>query len=298
MKADLDVTVGLARGLLAEQHPDLASLPLELVAEGWDNVMLRLGPRDDGTHLAVRLPRREVAAPLVRHEIEWLPVLAPRLPAVVPEPVRVGVPSPALGYPWWWSVVPWVPGRRASDLPVAERDALAQPLAAFYRALHAPAPAGAPHNPVRGVPLRTRDAVVRRRVERGVVPDGDRALALWDRLVGSPAWTGAPLWLHGDPHPGNLVVADDGSLAAVVDFGDLTSGDPATDLAAAWLVLGAPGRELFRAALADRYPADDPVWPRARGWALTMATAMLESAPESAWVRAMGVEAYARVLEG
>jgi aminoglycoside phosphotransferase (APT) family kinase protein len=150
---------------------------------------------------------------------------------------------------------------------------------------------------VRGVPLRTRDAAVRRRVERGLVPDGERALALWDRLVSTPAWTGPPLWLHGDPHPGNLVVSDDGSLAAVVDFGDLTSGDPATDLATAWLVLDAAGRERFRAALADRYPIGDPVWARARGWAMTMATSMLESAPESAWVHAMGLEACARVLD-
>jgi aminoglycoside phosphotransferase (APT) family kinase protein len=190
-----------------------------------------------------------------------------------------------------------VPGRRASDVPVAERAALARPLADFYRALHSPAPAEAPHNPVRGVPLRTRDAAVRRRVERGLVPDGERALALWDRLVSTPAWTGPPLWLHGDPHAGNLVVSDDGSLAAVVDFGDLTSGDPATDLATAWLVLDAAGRERFRAALADRYPIGDPVWARARGWALTMATSMLESAPESAWVHAMGLEACARVLD-
>jgi aminoglycoside phosphotransferase (APT) family kinase protein len=296
VRADLEVTVDLARDLLAEQHPDLAGLPLEIVANGWDNVILRLGPRADGTHLAVRLPRREVAAPLVRHELEWLPVLAPRLPALVPKPVRVGVPSAALGYPWAWSVVPWVPGRRASDLPVAERRALAEPLAAFYLALHAPAPADAPHNPVRGVPLCTRDTPVRGRVERGIVPDADRVLALWERLVAAPAWTGRPMWLHGDPHPGNLVVSDDGTLAAVVDFGDMTSGDPATDLAAGWLVLDAAGRERFRGALSGRYPADDPVWLRARGWALSIATAMLESGPENAWVHTMGEQALAEVL--
>ncbi|AEG44514.1 aminoglycoside phosphotransferase family protein [Isoptericola variabilis] len=297
MRADLDVTVDLARALLAEQHPDLADRPLELVANGWDNVMLRLGPGADGARLALRLPRREVAAPLVRHEIEWLPVLAPRLPAVVPEPVLVGRPSAALGYPWWWAVVSWVDGRRAADVPVAERGVLAEPLAAFFLALHAPAPSAAPHNPVRGVPLRTRDAPLRGRVERGVVPDDERVLALWEDLVRAPAWDRTAVWLHGDPHPGNLVVADDGTLAAVVDFGDMTAGDPATDLAAAWLVLDADGRGRFRDALAGRYPADDPVWLRARGWALTMATGMLESGPEHAWVHAMGVEALARVLD-
>jgi len=35
---------------------------------------------------------------------------------------------------------------------------------------------------------------------------------------------GPPLWLHGDLHPGNVLVSD-GCLSGVIDFGDLTSGD-------------------------------------------------------------------------
>ena len=57
------------------------------------------------------------------------------------------------------------------------------------------------------------------------------------------------MWLHADPHPANLLVGADGRLAALIDFGDLTSGDPATDLAAAWMVFDAPGRAVFRSAL-------------------------------------------------
>src|ERR1700742_500773 len=55
--AEVDIDADLVRELLRQQHPDLAELPLELVANGWDNAILRLGER-----LAVRLPRREVAA--------------------------------------------------------------------------------------------------------------------------------------------------------------------------------------------------------------------------------------------
>lgn len=297
MRADLDVTVDLVRGLLAEQHPDLTDRTLRVVANGWDNVMLRLG--DD---LAVRVPRREVAAHLVEHEQQWLPVLAPRLPVAVPVAVRVGRPSPVLRYPWSWSVVPWVAGVRAADVPVERRRRIARPLAAFHRALHAPAPSDAPVNPFRSAPLPTRETALRGRVERGIVPGGEQVLSLWARLVEAPAWHGPPLWIHGDPHPGNLVLTDDdagagrGGLAAVVDFGDMTAGDPATDLAAAWLVLDAAGREAYRDTLADRYPPGDPVWVRARGWALSMSTSMLESGPENAWVHRMGEESLARVL--
>jgi aminoglycoside phosphotransferase (APT) family kinase protein len=70
--AEVDVTVDLVRRLLRAQHPDLADLPLRVVANGWDNVTLRLGDE-----LAVRVPRREMAAQLVRNEQRWLPVLAP-----------------------------------------------------------------------------------------------------------------------------------------------------------------------------------------------------------------------------
>ncbi|MCK9922079.1 phosphotransferase [Frankia sp. AgPm24] len=70
--------------------------------------------------------------------------------------------------------------------------------------------------------------------------------------------------MHGDLHPANVVVAD-GTLAGVVDFGDLCVGDPAWDLAAAWVLLpaGAAGRFF------DRYAcADEATIRRARGLAL------------------------------
>ena len=36
-------TPPLVTALLEEQHPDLASLPVQLVANGWDNAMFRIG---------------------------------------------------------------------------------------------------------------------------------------------------------------------------------------------------------------------------------------------------------------
>src|SRR5215813_4973080 len=97
----------LVRALLLEQHPDLAGLCITNASAGWDNHLFRLGDR-----LAVRLPRRALAADLILHEQRWLPRLGPRLPLPVPVPVRMG--RPGCGYPWSWSVVPWFVGESAA----------------------------------------------------------------------------------------------------------------------------------------------------------------------------------------
>ena len=287
--AELDVDVPLTRALLAEQHPDLADRPLEVVAHGWDNVMVRLG--DD---LVVRLPRRALAAPLVEHEQRALPALAGRLRAAVPDvvvpvPVRLGRPSAALGYPWPWHVVPWAGGVSAEATEVAARTSWAPTLGRLLAAVHTPAPADAPPNPVRGVPLHERveatdPAVLDERL--AAAPAATRAAArrLWDRALAAPAFDGLPVWLHGDPHPANLVVAPgvDGRadrLAAVVDWGDVTSGDPASDLGTLWLCFDHAGRAACRAEIQARanegHGWDDATWARAAGWSLLFATNML-----------------------
>src|SRR6266496_1270083 len=131
--AEFAIDTAFVAGLLADQHPDLVDLPLRVVDAGWDNAMFRLGD-----HLAVRLPRRAAAATLVAHEQTWLPRLADRLTLPVPAPYRIG--TPARGYPWRWSVVPWLKGMAADR---NEPSALqAQPFADFLGSLHIPAPAG------------------------------------------------------------------------------------------------------------------------------------------------------------
>ncbi len=171
--ADIAVDEPLVRRLLRSQHPDLADLPLVLVASGWDNVLYRLG--DD---LVVRLPRRLVAAELVVHEQRWLPGIAERVSVAVPSPVRVGTPQPEFPFPW--TIARWLVGDLASETDGA---GFATDLARFVRELHTAAPADAPVNPVRGVPLRSRDAALRSRLESGAVT---RAAEL-GRLLGPGA---------------------------------------------------------------------------------------------------------------
>jgi aminoglycoside phosphotransferase (APT) family kinase protein len=276
--AEITLTVEDVDRLLAAQHPSLRA-PVRTIAHGWDNDLLRLGE-----DLVVRFPRREAAAQLIVHEQRWLPELARMLPVPIPVPVAVGVPEG--GFPWHWSVVPWFDGVRSMDLPVAERDALAVPLAEALRALHVPAPLDAPRNPVRGVPLRERDDAVRERVRAR-----PQLAGIWDEAVAAPNWAGPPVWVHGDVHTANLIVLG-GRLSALIDFGDLNGGDPACDLAIAWTAFTSGGAERFREAMGPRY--DEATWRRARGWAVSVATLMLDS-PDPG-MRAMAVHAVERLL--
>ncbi|MCD5345485.1 aminoglycoside phosphotransferase family protein [Agromyces sp. S2-1-8] len=298
---DFEVDTELAARLVQRQHPDLAG-PLELVANGWDNAILRLGDV-----LAVRLPRRLVAVPLIAHEQRWLPELAARLPVAVPAPVRIGRPAPDLGFDAPWSIVPWFTGTVAAEASAARRAILAPALAGFVDAMAVPAPDGAPRNPYRGVPLSVRDEAVRARLDRFAVRaatgdlDGLDVAALrdlWSDALGAPAWHGPPSWLHGDLHPGNLVVEASGDLAAVIDFGDLTAGDPATDLATAWLTFGATGRAAFRSEVERRRQVDAATWRRARGWALVWGSAVVDELDGSGPIGRLGRFALAQVLVG
>ena len=202
--AEVDVSAALVAALIEEQHPDLAA-PLQQVANGWDNVIFRLGE-----DLAVRLPRRAVAVALIEHEQRWLPELAPGLPAPIPVPVRIGAPSEA--FRWPWSITPWFDGHSLATLPVHARRPYAAALGRFLACLHTAAPPEAPPNPVRGIPLAGRTEVFRRQVATIAVDRPDAVLEVWDVLVATPPWPGPPLWLHGDPHPGNVLVRDNTTL--------------------------------------------------------------------------------------
>lgn len=284
--AEVPVSTGLVRRLLTEQHPDLARLDVQVLANGWDNLVCRLGDA-----YLVRLPRRALAAQLVVNEQRWLPGLAERLPLRIPAPVRTG--QPGHGYPWSWSVVPYLPGDIAASTPADPGDA-ALALGGFLAALHTPAPADAPANPARGIPLAGRTTGVMTQLPHLDDP-AERAAALrvWERAVAAPEWDGPPMWLHADLHPANILV-DHGRVSAVIDFGDITAGDPATDLAVAWMILPASRREDFRRAYGR---ADDGTWARARGWALALALVFLTHSADNPLMAGIGRRTLDAVLE-
>lgn len=249
------------RRLVAEQFPRWAGLPIEPVANGgWDNQTFHLG-----ADMVVRLPSAAEYALAVEKEHRWLPVLAPHLPLPIPVPLAKGEPSAE--YPHPWSVYRWLDGTTATVDRIADPVRFAIDLADFLTALHSVDSADGPrpgiHNWFRGGPLRTYDKNTQRALEE---LDGhvDVALAreIWSSALDA-RWDGADRWFHGDIAEGNLLLHE-GQLAAVIDFGTCGVGDPACDLAIAWTLLSADGRQAFR----DRLSVDAGTWARGRGWAL------------------------------
>jgi aminoglycoside phosphotransferase (APT) family kinase protein len=284
--AEVDVDPDLVHRLLEAQHPDLAGRPIEMLANGWDNFICRLG-----ADLVVRMPRRELGARLVLNEQRWLPLLAPRLPLAVPAPLRTG--QPGEGYPWSWSITRFLPGEVAGRTPPANPEHAAVSMARFLAALHEPAPRDAPVNPVRGIPLADRDEIT----IQSMTILGDRidqrvARSLWAAAKDTERWDGPPLWLHGDLHPANILVRD-GALSAVIDFGDITSGDPATDLSVAWMLFPDPAH---RDLLWDAYgKADDATKARAKGWALALSIVFQAHAADNPLITEIGRRIYRAV---
>ena len=195
--AEIVVTPGLAADLIREQFPALASAPVTLLETGWDNTAFVV----DGQWL-FRFPRRQIALPGVRREIEVLPQLAPRLPLPIPDPVFVGQPTERYAWPFFGARL--LPGRElaASGLSDAARVPAAIAVGGFLRALHDPAlvplvdSAGLPVDPMHRAspPARARMArdALAMLARRGLRPASSEISRLLDRAEAEPPAAGAP----------------------------------------------------------------------------------------------------------
>jgi aminoglycoside phosphotransferase (APT) family kinase protein len=264
-----DVDAALVSRLVAGQFPQWAAEPVRRVSKpGVDNSTYRLGDT-----MMVRLPRFERWVGQVTREQRWLPVLAPQLPLPVPKPLAQG--EPAEGFPYPWSVYEWLPGEPTDVAELTDLRQVAVDLAEFLLALQGiDATDGPPpesSNGFRGCDLADeRDSpVVKSYLEQRIseldgLLDTTPIHELWAHALATPVWSRKPVWVHGDPAPTNLLAAD-GRLNAVIDFGTLAVGDPAVDLIAAWSLLDADSRKVFR----DKLNVDDDTWTRGRCWGLT-----------------------------
>lgn len=193
-----------------------------------------------------------------------MPKLAPRLPVRIPTPVARGAPGD--GYPHEWAVYDWLDGDDATSAPL-DLPRAAVDLAELIVALRGVDPTGGPPTDGRAGPLRLRDEATRAGIAAlGAAIDADAVTTAWEEALAAPVWDGAPVWLHCDLDARNVLVRD-GQITGVIDWGSSCVGDPAADVKAAWAVLDAETRPIFRELL----EIDDATWARSRGCALSQA---------------------------
>jgi aminoglycoside phosphotransferase (APT) family kinase protein len=280
-EAEQTVSAGRASAIVAAQFPRLRGAPVEELAAGWDNTVFLVGDE-----WIFRFPRRAVAVPGVRRELDVLPRLAPRLPLPVPVPEFAGRPSPDFPWPFWGAR--HVPGRELADagLPDGARVPAAAGLGAFLRALHDPrlvSPADLPRDPLGRAEPAVRAPLARERLARlataGVrAPDPavERLLAAGERLGPS---TAPAVVCHGDLHLRHLLVdPSDGSAAGVIDWGDLCAADPAVDLSLAYAGFAGPARTALLTAYG---PVGAERELRARVLAVFLCAALAEYAADT-----------------
>ena len=238
--AEVEVSADLVRRLLAGQHPDLARLPVEFLANGCP----RRARPGRGMGLGVRPPRRVLGAEIIKNE----QALAVRVR-------REKSPSSFLIQYALWSLRNGrhpAPGACCAVLPGTP---WAQ-ASSFDRAGAVAAIRRAPRRSVRPRPGWTCCAPC----SRGV-PLAERACNFAANSACSPARPGedqagwyagapraglrrslAPGYAWGAPLAGRrraevaLILVNDGEVSGVIDFGDITAGDLVSDLLVAYML--------------------------------------------------------------
>ena len=261
---EFDITDSLVQQLIAEQFPHWATLSIRAMkSSGTSNAIYRLGEK-----LSIRLPRIPSAVDAVNTEFIWLTKFASQLPFPIAAPSALGKPTDY--YPWLWSVCRWIEGENPIEGQFADSLLFASDLAKFITAFHKIDAANGPAS-YRGQPLIKQDEETRVAIKalHGKI-DTEAALSAWEEMLQIPQWDRAPVWIHGDLMPGNLLIKNN-RLSGVIDFGCMGVGDPASDLITAWNLLPSQARQVFKQAL----NVDDATWARGRGWAFSMALVQL-----------------------
>jgi aminoglycoside phosphotransferase (APT) family kinase protein len=286
--AEIAVDKALARALIDEQFPRLDTSELRLLGQGWDNTVWLTRDR-----VAFRFPRRAIAVPGIEREIALLPLLAPRLPVRVPDAAYPGRPTETYGWPWFGSRL--IDGHElgATELDDEARIALAPQLAAALRSLHdqsLPQTESLPVDPFGRTEIRTRVQKTREAIAAvasiwTAPPTVAEILAEAEEL---PPPASATL-VHGDLHARHVLVAGDGRLAGIIDWGDVCRADQSADLSLVWSALPPAGREAFSTVYGEGELTTERLL-RARVIALFLCAILAD------YARATGAPALAREM--
>jgi aminoglycoside phosphotransferase (APT) family kinase protein len=129
---------------------------------------------------------------------------------------------------------------------------------------------------VRGVPLWRRAAAIEERMRRLSVKTDSITKPVkrtWETALQAP-YARSSKWLHGDLHARNALVEND-AITGIIDWGDITSGDVATDLAAIWMLFSE--QTARQKALSEYADISEATLQRAKGWAVLFGVALLDT---------------------
>jgi aminoglycoside phosphotransferase (APT) family kinase protein len=253
--SDVEIDDAVARRVIGQRFPELQMDSLKHIGTGWDNSAFLVNEQ-----FVFRLPRRKTGGELMLIEYRSLRHLNQfPLPLSIPNPcffsdTEDDFPYAVAGYP----IIPgWT--AEAVEWSVEERTICAHQLGNFLSELHK-VPTEVPFAVTDN--MRRADLTYRLPkilAESNFAPEPFRELAR--TIAQMPLWDRPLVWLHGDLYSRHVVVNDQKSVIGLIDFGDTHLGDPALDIAIAWMFLPKEGRRIFREIYGD---IDEATWQRAR----------------------------------
>lgn len=215
------------------------------------------------SNYCVRLPRTQESEENLKQEFFCLPTLAAKLPLTIPSIIHQDYPNKTnVSH---WAIYRWIDGENAFLTPLSDYHQAAKTLAHFLKILQTIDTEKAKLS-YRGGSLKVRDQeVLSALVLLHGTLDTSKAKQIWEQCLQAPEWDKAPVWVHGDLLPANILV-NYGKIHAVIDWGLSGIGDSTCDLIVAWSLLPSSARETFRQHLA----VNDATWLRGCGWALSI----------------------------
>ncbi|MBG9942314.1 macrolide 2'-phosphotransferase MphJ [Brevibacillus formosus] len=258
----------------------------------------------DGVPWVLRQPRRDDVVETARYEKKVLDLVAKHLRVEVPDwqvytsefiayPILDGTPMATINmetknYEWYLN---------PESLPELCIQTWAEALVELH-AIH--------HDLARDAGIRVKQPSEARATLREKMNEVKHIFgvsgALWDRwqkwLADDTFWPAHSALVHGDLHPGHILVAENGKVTGLLDWTEAEVADPAVDFTVVYLLFGDTGLADF----IQRYEkAGGRVWPRMHehivemtaAYPVTLATFALKSGLEEFKImarQALGVD--------
>lgn len=249
---------------LAHRHGlALDRTTLQLEESGLD-FQVAIAQTQSGTSWLLRIPRRLDVLTLAQREQAILNLVRPYLTVQIPNwqihtdeliayPLLRGKPAGTIDseeQAYRWEI-------DANNLPDTYLQSLANALAALHNIEHrALARLGLKTPSINGIRTAWRERMVK---VKQVYPVNPQLWERWQRwLDNDTLWPAQTALIHGDLHPGHILVDEQAQVTGLIDWTEAQVDDPASDFAAHYRVFG---RNSLEVLLCHYSQSGGQVWP-------------------------------------